>query len=97
MPERISAALSGFDSLSFGHVLPYQIEGFDKKVLIFWDGQMPEQEVYRIMYELNRSWLEQNGDKPDCNGCEEWIFAGLEEAGLQFIKLYINDRKDGCK
>lgn len=85
MVNRISKALGRFDNLSFEHLLAIKIGG--KKILVLWDGQMKEHEVYGILFTRYDKWVEKNG--AESIECENRMFARLDETGLQYIKLYI--------
>lgn len=88
MVNRISKALGRFDNLSFEHLLPIKIGG--KKILVLWDGQMKEHEVYGILFTRYDEWVERNGaESTESIECKNWMFARLDETGLQYIKLYI--------
>lgn len=86
--NRVGKELRNLDGLSFEHLLPIKIGG--KKILVLWDGQMKEHEVYGILFNRYDEWVEKNGaESTESIECENWMFARLDETGLQYIKLYI--------
>lgn len=89
--HRISAALGELDGMSFEHILPYDrpVDENGTKMMVLWDGQMPEQDVYRILSDRQDQW-ENPTDHYESQlvSCEAWMLLGLKEAGLNYLRVY---------
>ena len=87
--------------VSVQHTVSYWVNCLDRTLIVAYNGNTDEDEVYSILDERYRTW----SGLEDCEGedeynaiffscCEEYMLEGLDDLDIVYFPIYVDDSDD---
>lgn len=80
------------------HYVKYYVDVFERTLIVIYDGDVSEEDVYDILDERYHVWnsVSEHEDDEDYlwihdSCCEEYMMEGLEDLDITYIPIYVDD------
>ena len=77
------------------HMAVVDVECYNRRLVVFWDGDTREKRVREVLEERYMQWVQIDvypEVEPWC--CEEWMLMGLDEIGLVYFPAYVSEPEE---